>query len=211
MSQSFNSLSLEKHIFTRDSQVDELLKDIIRFFNGTPIQPLAPKTSFVGAGVYALYYTGDSKLYQTISNANRISYDVPIYIGKAVPAGWRQGRAFKSSQGKELYKRLKDHAKSISDTSATLDINDFACRFVIFNGAAVGLIACVEAKMIECYSPVWNSCIDGFGNHDPGSGRYNQALSEWDAIHTGRPWANHLKGSRPDPESLRRRILDYLG
>ena len=38
----------------------------------------------------------------------------------------------------------------------------------------------VEAAMTRKHKPLWNSCIDGFGNHDPGSGRHHQAKSEWD-------------------------------
>ncbi len=31
-----------------------------------------------------------------------------------------------------------------------------------------------------------NKIIDGFGNHDPGKGRYNQLRSRWDKLHPGR-------------------------
>jgi hypothetical protein len=34
----------------------ELVKDVIRFFNGTPVYPLSPSENFQGSGVYALYY-----------------------------------------------------------------------------------------------------------------------------------------------------------
>jgi hypothetical protein len=44
---------------------------------------------FLGSGVYALYYTGPSLLYAPLADANRLAYDVPIYVGKAVPKGWR--------------------------------------------------------------------------------------------------------------------------
>jgi len=33
------------------------------------------------------------------------------------------------------------------------------------------------------------TALDGFGNHDPGKGRYEQAKSDWDIIHPGRVWA----------------------
>ena len=45
---------------------------------------------FVGTGVYALYYTGDNGLYQRYAELNRLAYSHPIYVGKAVPKGWRQ-------------------------------------------------------------------------------------------------------------------------
>lgn len=44
-----------KHVFY-SPEFEELIKDTIRFFNGTPIQPLPPIEIFEGAGVYALYY-----------------------------------------------------------------------------------------------------------------------------------------------------------
>lgn len=46
-----------KHVFY-SPEFEELIKDTIRFFNGTPIQPLPPLESFDGAGVYALYLLG---------------------------------------------------------------------------------------------------------------------------------------------------------
>lgn len=210
MAQKFKEFSREDHVFQKDDEIDELLKDILRFFNGTPVQPLPPTSSFVGAGVYALYYIGASELYTEVSTANRISYEVPIYVGKAVPAGWRQARTFTSSKGTELYTRLRDHTKSIMAASSSLKLSDFACRFTIFEGTSVGMIACVEAKMIEHYAPIWNSCIDGFGNHDPGSGRYKQALSEWDAIHPGRSWTSKIQGERPDADDVYQKIRKYL-
>lgn len=40
------------------------------------------------------------------------------------------------------------------------------------------LVVPVEAELIRKYRPLWNTIIDGFGNHLAGSGRYNQARSE---------------------------------
>lgn len=55
------------------------------------------------------------------------------------------------------------------------------------------IISVVESVLINRYQPIWNTKIDGFGNHDPGKGRYEQAKSEWDKIHPGRAWAEKLK------------------
>src|SRR5262249_6824895 len=49
-----------------------------------------------------------------------------------------------------------------------------------------------ERLMIRTAAPVWNVVVDGFGNHDPGSGRYNQKVSPWDTLHPGRPWVIRL-------------------
>lgn len=81
----------EKHIY-RTEEFDELIKDIIRFFNGTPIVNLPPPEKFDGTGVYALYYIGKFKLYKKLYEINRLEFRLPIYVGKAVPEGWRNGR-----------------------------------------------------------------------------------------------------------------------
>lgn len=210
MEKSFTKFEREKHIYSNDEQIDELLKDILRFFNGTPVQPLPPSNKFNGAGCYAIYYTGKvNPEYNILYELNRTEYRIPIYVGKAVPSGWRQARVAESSEGSELYFRLRDHYKSITNC-CNLDISNFACRFTIFEGKSVGMIASVEAKLIETYTPLWNSCIDGFGNHDPGSGRYAQAISEWDTIHQGRPWVKKLTGEKPDLGIIELKIEEYL-
>ena len=42
-----------KHLYQNDGFV-ELVKDAVRFFNGTPIYPLPLSDKFLGTGVYAL-------------------------------------------------------------------------------------------------------------------------------------------------------------
>jgi len=81
---------------------------------------------------------------------------------------------------------------------------------MILEGSASSLIGTVEASLIRHYKPIWNTKIDGFGNHDPGSGRYNQAKSEWDIIHPGRVWAEKLKGDSPDQSKVEERIAEYF-
>jgi hypothetical protein len=51
----------------------------------TRLPPLRP---FLGAGVYAIFYTGDLEFYAPIASAG---LETPIYVGKAVPAGARKG------------------------------------------------------------------------------------------------------------------------
>ncbi|WP_218119560.1 Eco29kI family restriction endonuclease [Roseospirillum parvum] len=50
-----------------------------------------------------------------------------------------------------------------------------------------------ESLLISRFVPLWNKWVDGFGNHDPGGGRYNQERSRWDVLHPGRPWATKCK------------------
>ena len=194
-----------KHVFHYEVFA-EIIKDTIRFFNGTPIQLLPPPEGFVGAGVYALYYIGKSPLYKHLYKQNRLEFSQPIYIGKAVPRGWRQARMRQATN--ELYARLCDHQNSISQAN-NLDLDDFRCRFMILEDAAADMIGTVEAALIRQYMPIWNCCIDGFGNHDPGSGRYNQAKSDWDILHAGRHWAEKLKGIHPSLEEIKKKAIGY--
>ncbi len=196
----------EKHIY-RSDYFAEIIKDTIRFFNGTPVHCLPPPEKFEGAGVYALYYIGKNTYYEHLYNINRLNFVQPIYVGKAVPRGWRQARLQNASN--ELYLRLSDHFKSISQTD-NLDIYDFRCRFMILEDAAADMIGTVEAALIREYKPVWNSCIDGFGNHDPGKGRYQQSKSEWDMLHPGRRWAEKLNASPFSLTEIKQKVSSYF-
>jgi Eco29kI restriction endonuclease len=199
-----------KHVYHNEAFV-ELVKDAVRFFNGTPVHQLPPPKRFLGTGVYALYYTGKNPVYSRYRQLNRLSYDFPIYVGKAVPEGWRQSRMSDSvtKQSTELYKRLREHARGIASTDS-LDIADFSCRFVIFEKDGSDMIGSIEASLIKLNQPLWNSCLDGFGNHNPGKGRYEQARSDWDVIHTGRPWVEKLNGISSDRNDVIARIKTHL-
>jgi hypothetical protein len=63
--------------------------------------------------------------------------------------------------------------------------------------------------LIEKNKPLWNVVVDGFGNHDPGSGRYNQQISAWDTIHPGRSWAKKLQKGKTE-EEITKQILEFL-
>jgi len=72
-------------------------------------------------------------------------------------------------------------------------------------------IPLAESRLISMFIPLWNHYLDGFGNHDPGAGHYNQQWSTWDEMHPGRPWAARL---RPDPRSqmdIRQKVVEFLG
>ena len=56
------------------------------------VHPLGRLPVFEGAGIYAIYYTGSFPSYQQIARLNCDSkFLLPIYVGKAVPAGARMG------------------------------------------------------------------------------------------------------------------------
>ena len=200
----------EEHVYASNA-FEEIIKDTIRFFNGTPVVDLPLSEKFHGTGVYAIYYIGKFNLYKEIAERNRIEFALPIYVGKAVPRGWRQARV-EDQYGKKSYElngRLKEHSRSIDQTN-NLELADFCCRFMILEGSASSLIGTVEAALIRYYEPLWNTQLDGFGNHDPGKGRYNQAKSDWDVTHPGRPWADRLLGESNDPNVVEEQIAEYL-
>ena len=126
---------------------------------------------------------------------------LPIYVGKAVPPGWRTARATNAAEASTLYGRLREHSRNI-DQANNLDSSDFYTRFMVLEGLESDLVVPVEAELIRRYRPLWNSFVDGFGNHDPGKGRYNQARSEWDVLHSGRPWADRLTGPSPQMKDI---------
>lgn len=196
-----------QHVY-RSDLFSEIVKDTIRFFNGTPVMDMPPPESFQGAGVYALYYIGRSPIYEPLYKLNRMSFSVPIYVGKAVPRGWRQARS-QQSNSNALFARLNDHCRSINQVS-NLNLEDFKCRFMILEDAAADMISTAEAFLIREYKPVWNSAIDGFGNHAPGSGRTGQAKSDWDVLHPGREWAEQCTGESNTLEYVKSKVKDYF-
>ena len=164
------------------------------------------------AQVYMPFITPAKILYiKKYAELNRLSYSYPIYVGKAVPKGWRQARLSDNQldQSKELFSRLREHSRSIS-ASQGLELKDFSCRFVIFEDASSDMIGSIEAALIKINMPLWNTAVDGFGNHDPGSGRYEQAKSDWDVIHSGRSWAEKCNGVHAEKSAILSSIKNHF-
>lgn len=195
-----------KHVFHSEAFA-EVIKDTIRFFNGTPVHVIPPPERFIGVGVYALYYIGRNPYYGKLYEQNRTSFSQPIYVGKAVPRGWRQARS--QDAANELYSRLNEHFRSISQ-ARNLSVEDFRCRFMILEDSAADMIGTVEASLIRHYKPIWNNSVDGFGNHTPGNGRFMQAKSDWDVIHPGREWAKKCQGQSSTKEEVEQKVIDYF-
>lgn len=195
------------HVF-HSSQFQSVVDEAVRFFTSTPVHGLPPPKRFIGTGVYGLYYVGDFELYSKIACLNQEACVHPIYVGKAVPSGWRTARVT-DSDAPVLHQRLREHMRSIQH-AANLQVSDFRCQFMILGGSESDLVVPAEAELIRRYRPLWNSVIDGFGNHDPGRGRYNQARSEWDVLHPGRPWAERLTGESPQLEDVIAKVQQFL-
>jgi hypothetical protein len=161
-----------------------------------PFNALQP---FIGAGIYAIYYKGNFSAYNKITMINKDNFIQPIYAGKAVPEGTRKGGLGLDVQiGENIYKRLIDHKKSI-EAAENLNINDFFFRYLLVDDIWIPL---GESLLIEKTKPLWNIVVEGFGNHDPGSGRYNQQISAWDTIHPGRNWAKKLQKGKTKKEII---------
>ena len=177
----------EDHIYSNPAFA-EFLKDAVRAFNGSPVAPLPPP-SFAGSGVYALYCTASKGPYAKFGKEiNRLEYKVPIYVGKAVPPGWRQSRQQGDDEDKSssLCSRLNEHARSIEQGKG-LSLSDFACRFLPMPMEELTAATPVLAFMVSWYKPLWNTVVRGFDSF-----RYNQKehigrLSRWAVLHGDYP------------------------
>jgi hypothetical protein len=172
------------------------------------IAPLERLGNIVGAGVYAIYYSGDFEPYNPVAVKNRgARFEQPIYVGKAVPKGARKGGlTFDASNGKALRDRLRQHAASITE-AANLDLADFHFRSLMVEDIWIPL---GENMLIEQYKPIWNLVIDGFGNKDPGKRRATQYRSPWDVMHPGRHFAEKLASGSVTAEMLLTRLKEYF-
>ncbi len=103
--------SANAHKFT-SSILQAVILDAEAFFTKTPVSSFPPAERFEGGGVYALYYKGNFKLYKAISLKTIKEDSLPIYVGKAVPAGWRTARAATTS-GTPLFSRIREHFRNI--------------------------------------------------------------------------------------------------
>lgn len=166
-------------------------------------------SQFRGAGIYAIYYSGAFPAYRLIAEENRERERPkwPIYVGKAIPPGGRKG-VFNvtATDTAALFNRLREHAESVLATD-NLQIKDFYCRFLVVQDLWIPL---AEGLLISHFAPVWNRLVDGFGNHDPGAGRYNGLCPRWDILHPGRSWADKCKPRIETESDIHREVAAYL-
>lgn len=173
---------------------DNLMAGTILEFERRPLLRLADDISVRGPGIYCLVYTGPFDVYGEITASGN-----PVYVGKAVPPGSRRGDTV-NVDAPALRSRLREHARSI-DQAMNLDKEDFQYRYLAIEPVWITL---AERFAIDHYKPVWNRCLDGFGDHDPGSGRYNGEKSWWDTMHPGRGWADNLRQVKTLEEAIER-------
>ncbi len=173
-----------------------------------PAEPLGTLAAFAGAGIYALYYTGEFAPYSVIATANRNqAFDRPIYVGRAVPAGASTGMVLADEYtGSALYARLVQHANSVKAVS-NLRIEDFHCRYLVVDDVWIPL---AESLLITRFAPLWNLQVKGVGNHDPGRGRRAGKRSRWDTLHPGRPWAVYFAERAETAEQIGAEVIAHL-
>lgn len=168
-----------------------------------PRHPLDAIKPFYGSGVYALYYRGDFEPYAGLKGKEQ-----PIYVGKADPVDRHANDAV--SQGKALFNRLNEHAKSIRSAETTLNVSDFDCRFLVVQS---GFQASAESKLINFFKPIWNNecgiCY-GIGKHGDSSKTRANKRSPWDTLHPGRRWAESLREDQKTRTVIINEIRDHL-
>ncbi|MFE2046713.1 Eco29kI family restriction endonuclease [Streptomyces sp. NPDC059477] len=171
--------------------LDNLGRSVAEALTRCVPEPITDVEIMFGAGVYALYYTGDNSLYEAISNPD---CEVPIYVGQARPQGTRKGVVDPAKQTCPLWDRIGEHRVSLEHAEG-LDVADFKVRYLVAIEAFVSL---AERALIRGHRPVWNRTVDGFGNHDPGANRRGDgARPPWDELHPGRWWSHPLHMPKP--------------
>jgi hypothetical protein len=173
-----------------------LAEAVARALLERPVHALPPEARQLSGGIYAIYYNGEHPLYVSIANRNRGGrFELPIYVGKAIPAGSRSGGGgLTAGEKADLLNRLKAHARNISATQ-NLDLRDFQCRYLVVDPVWIPL---AEGLLIRRFAPLWNTTLSGFGNNAVGGKRLSGKRSRWDVIHPGRPGA--ATGARDETE-----------
>lgn len=170
---------------------ENLMAGLALHFSQRPKVTLDDIEDVAGPGIYALFYTGSFDVYLPISGT-----DDPIYVGKAVPPGSRRGGDVDVSRP-VLRNRLREHLGSISAAN-NLDPSDFACRHLPVVPVWITL---AERFLVNHHRPLWNVCLDGFGDHDPGRGRSGSDRSWWDTLHPGRHWTEKLQANKSETDA----------
>ena len=86
-------MKIEHQIF-HDNRLKNIVDDALSFINSSDLYSLPLSSDFSGSGVYLLYYDGNHEVYRQIRELKVNNQSVPIYVGKAVPPGWRQVSKF---------------------------------------------------------------------------------------------------------------------
>jgi hypothetical protein len=171
-----------------------------------------PPGRFRGAGLYALYYIGNSiPEYQLLSREFEQSREIPIYVGKAEAGNSSYGYE-PNYEATKLYDRIIKHANSVSEIensngTGNLRRADFRVKLLSLDDAWIVL---GERALLRAYRPVlWNSIVNGFGSNSPGTAR-NNPRSAWDTMHPGRERAGQMPNRKLTLEEMRSLVSECV-
>lgn len=187
---------------------DNLGDSIARAVEAQPISPLAEVTQFDGAGIYALYYTGEHPAYAPLAKVNQETPGTwALYIGKAEAENKRKGDPDQALKpvGPKLYNRIQKHRRSI-EAATNLDVADFQVKALPVAPTWVAMAEIVAIRLHK--TPVWNKVVDGFGANTPGEGRKAGKRSRWDTLHPGRDYAGVDRNE--SVADIQQEIVEYL-
>ena len=172
-----------------------------------PVSSLPPAESFLGAGLYALYYLGNHPAYAPVASPGSRTGGWPIYISRVKSPMEKAGgeSMLRSTLRPVLYRRLCQHAATLNQVENLL-AKDFRCRYLVIDDIWVPL---AKELLIQQYQPVWNTVVPGFGLHPPGAARGLQSRSNWDGFHPGRPWAARQQPAGRSPEEILERVAAH--
>ncbi|GHD06195.1 Eco29kI family restriction endonuclease [Zhihengliuella salsuginis] len=188
---------------------DNLGASIARALDERPVESLAKLERFDGAGIYALYYTGEHPAYRLLADENMSNAGAwALYIGKADAENARKGDPEQANKpvGAKLFNRIGKHRASIG-AATNLDVSDFQVRAL---AVAPTWVPLAEVVAIRMHNPAWNVIVDGLGNHDPGAGRYKGLRPRWDTLHPGRAWAPKLNERSETAADIEQDVVQYL-
>lgn len=155
---------------------EQLTRIICRQFEEQPSFSLQrPVPNFDGAGLYAVYYHGETvKLYQPLRDVA-----IPLYVGQARSYNSATGRGQQLPQ--PLWSRVQQHRRSMIEGG--LPVDEFGVRLLRMPDVHIDM---GEDGLRRGYQPVWNSVLTGFGSHEQGSRTRRSGRSKWDTVHQGR-------------------------
>lgn len=180
----------EEHVYVND-EFSELLKDAVRFFHGTPVLPLPLEKSFCGAGVYAIYCIAKKGIYRPYGERiNRLSYDVPIYVGQSMPSG----DTFRSM----TVDKQMDFWRNCFQTTLHMSSRDFAVRVLSIEDMTFQNQ--LRGYLVEIYKPIWNRIFQEESSVD-------DMMQTWRLCHDVR---FTRKATSQDALILRENICNYL-
>ena len=163
-----------------------LAQSVERTLIEKPLNPFQPLVPFLTAAAFTASTTQDptSCMHQSraVRPGSRFTPDTRPHGGRRPAACWHRLISRSCSTVCVI-------TRAFCSKSMTCNSTYSSYRVLVVDDMWAPL---AEELLIHHFRPVWNVVVDGFGNHEPGSGRNAQPRSVWDELHPGRPWAARL-------------------